>query len=164
MTPIEWVCDILKREMSLLNGQVYLWDQKINIPPDNAIYIAVGVQSCKPFSNTFDHTSNGDGLLESQSTNFMATLSIDILSQGPDARDRKEEVILALRSHYARQVQESYGFYIAGLSSSFVNLSSIEGTAIPYRFNIAVNIQYKVVKEKQISYYDTYSKSVVTED
>jgi hypothetical protein len=149
--------------MGLTPGRVYLWDQKLNIPSDDGLYIAVGVLMVKPFSNNVVNNSNLVGFEEAQSVNVMATLSIDILSRGPSARDRKEEIIMALRSNFATQVQEKQGFYIAGISSAFTNLSEIEGAAIPYRFNISVNIQYFIVKKKQIDYYDTYSKDVITE-
>lgn len=159
--PIMLVCDVIQKELGLANGQVYLWDQKINIPIDEKLYIAVGVLSCKPFSNTNRMEGGGSGLEEDQSVNMMATLSIDILSRGPQARDRKEEVILALQSVYAQSQQEVNSFYIGKISTGFVNLSQIDGAAIPYRFNISVNMQYTVRKSKAVPYFDTFSEQVV---
>ncbi len=157
-------CDILKTEMSLDADQVYLWDQKINIPTDSRLYIAVGVSSCKPFANNREMLSvGGGGLDELLTANFLAKLSVDILSRGTDARDRKEEILLALSSIYAEQIQEGNGIFVGILSDSFVNLSEIDGAAIPYRFNIAVNLQYQVSKRKSVPYYDTFTDSVITE-
>lgn len=90
---------------------------------------------------------------------MLATLDIDIISRGPEARDRKEEIILALNSIYAQSQQEGNSFYIGKLppSARFVNLSNIDGAAIPYRFRISVNLQYAFVKSKAIDYFDTFS-------
>lgn len=156
MTALELFCSIIQHEMDLERGQVYLWDQKINIPVDSALYIAVGVLSCKPFGNTRRMVGTVDALSEELSVNMQATLSVDILSRSAQARDRKEEVILALNSTYSQQVQNGNGFYIAPISSGFVNLSEIDGAAIPYRFNISVNIQYQVTKTREIDYYEEF--------
>lgn len=152
-------CEILQREMGLANGRVYLWDQKIFQPSDNNLYIAVSVPSCKPFSNNVQPDPITGWLNAVQITNMLATLDIDIISRGPEARDRKEEIILALNSIYAQSQQEGNSFYIGKLppSARFVNLSNIDGAAIPYRFRISVNLQYAFVKSKAIDYFDTFS-------
>lgn len=156
--PIGLFCDIIQTSMELDPGQVYLWDQKINIPIDGKLYVAVSVLSVKPFgnSNTFDSNNN-----EVQSANFLATLSLDILSRGTDARDRKEEVILALNSQYSEQQQELNSFRIFPISQGFVNISEVDGAAIPYRFCINVNIQYFVSKTQAVDYYDDFSSASV---
>lgn len=157
-TPLELFCDIIETEMGLSQGQVYLWDQKLNIPKDSRLYIAVGILSCKPFGNSNTLNSNGDSV---QSVNMSAMLSIDILSRSKDARNRKEEIILALGSDYAERQQELNSFYVSRLTNNFVNLSEEDGAAIPYRFNITATIQYFVSKTSAVSYYDTFSTSQV---
>lgn len=155
---IELFCDIISNQMSLSQGQVYLWNQKINIPIDSRLYIAVGILSCKPFGNSNTLDTNGNSIL---SVNMQAMLSLDILSRGPDARDRKEEIILALQSNYAQSQQELNSFYIGKLSTNFVNLSEIDGAAIPYRFNLSIPIQYFITKTQAIQYYNTFPTSQV---
>jgi hypothetical protein len=44
----------------------------------------------------------------------------------------------------------------------FVNLSMIDGDAIPYRFNISVNMQYFVRKVKAVAYFDDFADVEVT--
>ncbi len=163
MSAIKLFCDILAHEMELENDQVYIYNQKIDLPKDDRLYIAVGILTCKPFSNTRKEAVSGDDLNEEVSSNFLTTLSVDILSRGVDARDRKEEIILALGGTYAQSVQEANGFLVGRISTSFVNLSSVEGAAIPYRFNISVQVQYFVSKIKAIEYYDDFTDSVITE-
>lgn len=164
MTALNLFCDVIETEMGLANGRVYLWDQKIMQPKDSGLYIAVGVISCRPFSNINTPDGSGSGLDSVQSTNFFATLSVDIISRGPEARDRKEEVIMALNSNYAQTQQELNSFYIAKISSSFLNLSAEDGAAIPYRFNISVNLQYAVRKINPVAYYDQFQDAEVNID
>lgn len=162
--PIQLVCDILQNQMALSNGRVYLWDQKINQPSDNSLYIAVSIDSCKPFGNIITR-SFGSGLQAIQTVNMQATVGIDIISRGTDARDRKEEIIMALGSDYAESQMELNSFFVAPISSAFVNLSHLDGTAIPYRFHIETNMLYIATKQLAVPYFDTFVNppSVVTE-
>jgi len=163
-TPLQLLCDILQTELGLADGRVYQWDQKINSPTDNDLFLALSVLNCKPFSNTREYDGSGAGLDVIQSTNFSATIQIDVISRGIAARDRKEEVLLALNSVYAEQQQELNSFRVFPLSQSFVNLSGIDGAAIPYRFSISVNMQYAVVKTKAVPYFDTFAAASVSTD
>lgn len=155
-TPLLLFCEIIQRFMGLPDGRVFLWDQKIFQPTDPALYIAVQVLTCKPFGNTkkFDGTTND----QIQSVNMHSTLQVDIMSRSDEARDRKEEIVLALNSQYSEFQQEANSFYIGKLppGSQFVNLSNQDGAAIPYRFNIAVAIQYFVTKALASDYFDTF--------
>lgn len=159
--PLELFCDVIRRELELGTDQVYLWDQKINIPKDSRLYVAIGVSSAKPFGSTM-RFSPGAGLDAEQAVNMIAKLDVNILSRGPDARDRKEEVVLALGSVYAQQQQAANSFYIAPLSENFVNLSQEDGAAIPYRFTIPVTIQYVFRKTKSVPYFDDFDTVDVT--
>jgi hypothetical protein len=165
-TPLLLLCDILQSELWLAQGRVYLWDQKIMQPTDAGLYVAVSVPSCKPFANTTQPDGSGSGLNSVQVVNMLATVDIDIISRGPDARDRKEELILALNSVYAQSQQEINSFLIGKLpaGSRFLNLSEIDGAAIPYRYKISINMQYAVTKIKPVSYYDTFAAAQVTTD
>lgn len=158
-TPLVLFCEIIQREMGLANGRVYEWDQKIMQPTDSGLYIAVSVPVCKPFGSG-NKFVNG---IQVQSVNMMATVDIDIISRGPSARDRKEEIILALNSIYAEQQQEANSFYIAKLpaSSQFVNLSNVDGAAIPYRYRISINMQYMVKKSPVAPYFDEFEDTEI---
>lgn len=156
LSSLKLFMDVLKKELALTDDQIFLFDQKFENPNDSRLYIAVGVLTCKPFSNSNQSVSVGANLTEVQSTNFRAILSIDIQSRSTAALMRKEEVILALNSTYAKQQMELNGFYIAPQSSAFVNLSELDGAAIPYRFNISVTIQYAVTKTKVIPFYNDF--------
>lgn len=163
-TPLELVCDIIQTSMGLSQGQVYLWDQKINIPTDSRLYVVVGVQNCRPFANRPRFVGGSASFIAEQTVNMLATLTIDILSRGPAARDQKELVLLAMSGPYSLQQQELNSFYLATLPTSMVNLSHIDGAAIPYRFQILANLQYFSKLTTNPGYFeDAGSFSVITD-
>lgn len=164
-TPLMLVADIIQTSMGLSQGQVYLWDQKINIPIDSRLYIAVGVTNSKAFGNSTKYVGTDDDFTAVQSVNVLDLLSIDILSRGLAARDQKELILLALNSPYAESQMELNSFYVAPQSTNFINLSQIDGAAIPMRFQIAVNLQYFVTNQSNPPYFDTFVNppTVVTE-
>jgi hypothetical protein len=94
----------------------------------------------------------------------MATLSIDIISRSNEALLRKEEILLALNSQYAESQQELNSFFIGTLPAGgqFVNLSYVDGAAIPYRYNISINIQYFVTTLKASPYYTDFQDPEIT--
>lgn len=159
---LELFCDVIQAGMNLSEGRVFLWDQKLMLPSDAGLFVAVSVLNCKAFGNTrkYDATS---GFNQVQSVNMLALLSLDIISGGPEARDRKEEVIMAFNSTYSQQQQELNSFHIGQLSTNFINLSQLDGSRIPYRFQINLNLQYLVTKTSSVPYFDTFSDpSVLT--
>lgn len=161
-TPLLLVCDILQNQMNLQQGRVFLWDQKIFLPKDNDIYIVVGIVSSRPFGNT----NRFDGATHTtiQSINMLDLISLDIISRGPAARDRKADMLIALNSNYAESQQELNSFFIGKLpsGSQFINLSDVDGSAIPYRFRIQVALQYFVTKVQSVSYYNEFSSVEIT--
>lgn len=157
---IDLLCNIIQTEMGLSNGQVYFYEQKIDIPKDYKIYIAVGVLSSKPFGRS---SKFNDGI-ETQSVNTLLSCSIDILSRSIEAFTRKEELILALGSQYSESMQEANNFHVAPLSQNFVNLSQGDGAAIPYRYNITCNMQYMIKKVKAVPYYDNFQDIEIVTD
>lgn len=162
-TPLLLVCDIIQNQMGLAQGRVYLWDQKIMQPTDSGLYVAVSVMNPKVFGNNTSFDGSGSGLVAQQYVNMQAILDIDIISRGPAARDQKEQVVMSLQSIYSEQQQEANSFYISKLPSSgrFLNLSEIDGAAIPYRYKISFAIQYFVNKTVPISYFDTFNSPTV---
>lgn len=161
LSPLMLFCEIIQREMDLDPGRVYLWDQKIFQPKDDGVYIAVGVLTSEPFAN-INKSVGASGLDEVLTANIKSTLSLDVISRGPSALYRKDELVLALNSNYSQSQQEINSFYIGKLTPRFLNLSPVDGAAIPYRFNVTVNIQYFIKKTKGIPYFDGFTKSIVT--
>lgn len=163
-TPLVLFCDIIRNGMGLAADQVWLWDQKIFQLTDSRLYIVVSVPACEPFSNINRPDPITGSLNQSQSVNMLAHLQVDIISRGPDARDRKEEVVLALNSVYSEQQQEANSFFVSRLNYKFINLSNLDGAAIPYRYSISLQMQYMVTLVKPAPYFDTFNIPSTTTD
>lgn len=156
------IVTILKAELQLDDSRVYIFNQKYQLPTDNGLLIAVGIETGKPFgAQSF---LNPDGT-ETQTLNMSAMLWLDIVSRDTSALDRKEEIVMALNSQFAQSVQEKYSFHIGRLPPVPIPaLSEVEGSAIPYRFKIMMQVQYLVKKTKTTPYYSTSSDSITIEE
>lgn len=161
LTPLGLLADIIRQYMGLASNRVWIYDQEINEPKGvNDLYVILGVVTSKPFG--FSGRRNGVEFVSSVNVSDM--VSVDIKSKNTDALYRKEEVLMALTSQYAQQQYARNSFKAGPLSTSFVNLSNLDGAAIPYRFNISINLQYSVVKGKVASYYDQFEQPEVITD
>lgn len=160
--PYRLVCDILQKEMDLEDDRVYLYNQKIFEPTDNGLFIAVKFIHGKTFGNTNRPSSVVGGLDSDQSINVMGALQMDIISRDLSALYRKEEILMALNSDYAQNQYSANSFSVALLSKNFLNLSGLDGSAIPYRFNIEMNIFYFQKKTSPVDYFDDFSSVEVT--
>lgn len=163
-TPLELLCDVIQHELGLPAGRVYLWDQKFTVPKDSELYVAVSVVSCKPFGNNIRFNGDESGLEGVQSANFVTVLDVDIYSRSAEARNRKEQVVLALSSLYSLQQQESNSFRIFPVTDAFKNISVEDGPAIPYRFSIGVTIQYAVTRTQAASYFNDFEEPEILTD
>jgi len=163
--PLLLFCDILQHEMNLADGRVYLWDQKIFQPKDQGLYIAVSAATPRAFGNTnrFNSVTNQTDCYVS----MVCEIMVDAISRGPAARDRKEEIILAMGSNYAEQQMNNNSFYVARLPTNggrFVNLSDVDGAAIPYRYQIRFNMQYAYAKAQAVEYFDGFETPEIAID
>lgn len=155
---IKVVADVIQAELALANDRVYLYNQKWRIPPDEGLFVVVGFQSAKAFGakTTYENDPITNELVEVQSVNQQETYTIDLLSRDSSARVRKQEVILALNSTLCQNAQEQYNFKIANLPTSFVDVSSLEATAILNRYQLAFNTLVVYQKIKSVLFYDQF--------
>ena len=161
--PLKVIADILQTKLGLKAGRVMLYNQKYNIPKDDKIFIMVGEEDNDVYAastNTMD-TSDGSGYEERNDVLVRATAVIDVLSAGPEARERKHEVILALNSIYSQQMQELNSLRIANLPVGFVNTSDLEASQMLNRFTIKFNILYRKSNKNSVDYYDKFKTEVV---
>lgn len=163
-TPLLLLCEVIQKQLGLSNGRVYLWDQKIMQPTDSGLYVAVSVASCKPFGNVNRPVSTVSGQDAEQFIAMSAMIDIDVISRSAVARDRKEEILIALGSTYCQQQQNANSFYVALLPTGFVDLSNVDGAAIPYRFKISVRMQYAYAKTQANQYFDDFESVEVVTD
>ena len=160
--PIKVVAAILKSEMSLANERVVVYNQKWTLPNDSDIFISLGLGTSKVFANRNSTEDREAGFYEVQEINVRESIVIDILSKDSTARERKEEILLALRSVFSQQQQEINSLKIANIPDSFNDISVVEAAARLNRYNITIGVLSWRKKEKVVEYYDSYEYEVET--
>lgn len=162
------IIDILKERMTLADSQVWIRSQNRKIPADTKLYLIVGMVSTQVVSaQTYMEEQIIDTLTKQVEINRVQTLEniqIDILSRSNDAITRRWEIVAALKSIYAQQKQEANYFKICREPSSFLDISSAEGSSQLNRFSITIPcfVWYKkeTVLEDSYDYYDKFTQRV----
>lgn len=153
------ICKIIQTEMGLSEGQVMIYNQKKNLPPTSGLWVTVGFLTGKPFGSSTKVVDD----VETQIVNMGSVMSIDLMSRDESALDRKEDIVAALGSTFAQQMQEKFSFKIGRLPSNFVDVSEVEGAAILFRYNMSFQVQYVLKKTKKVGFYDTFNHTVLVE-
>lgn len=161
--PIKLICQVLQRQLDLTDKQIWIYNQKRDIPNDYGVYYVVSYLGQKIIGNIRKEIATQQGLMEYQSVHSLAMYQLDVLSRGSKAREMRDKAIMALNSTYSQQVQEANGFQIARNSFQVTNTSEVEGTAELNRYSVSFNVTYMTETTKSIDYYDTFTKEVITE-
>jgi len=161
--PIKQICKILQNSLNLSDSQIWIYNQKRDIPNDFGIYFVLSYTGQKVIGNTRREIPTPNGLVEYQSVHNLANFAVDLFSRSSSIRDMRDKAIMALNSTYSQQIQEAHGFQIARNSFSVTNTSEIEGVAELNRYTVAFNVTYMSETSSSIDYYDTFTKEVITE-
>lgn len=161
---IKVLADILVYEMSLESGQIMLAYQKWDIPPDNELYFALRCMGPgKVIANVNEVVPNGDGLDEVQSMTIRDLIQLDMMSFSDQARVRKEEVIMALGSIYAQQLEDQYFVQIARNVGDPVDAGKLEGQKYLNRFVYTIPVTSVHTKIKSAPFFASLGASFITE-
>ena len=156
---VKVIGDILAQQMQLRTSgptaQIMLTNERFDIPPTNDLYIALSYVDGKPIGN--NNYFDGNTVVETQQVVMLYHIQIDIMSFGPDARTRKEEIYQALRSLYAQSLMEQWNMQVARIPSDFVDASSLEETKMLNRYTLTIAVTAMLTKTKTAtSYYTTF--------
>ena len=90
--------------------------------------------------------------------NFTGPVDIHLISRDLSALNRKEELVMALTGPYSRSQQEANSFYIARIPHNIVDISGIDGAAIPWHFVVSVELKYGTSRTFGSNYFDQVPK------
>lgn len=156
--PGKILLDVIKTFMGLSDEQIMFTNQKYFIPTEG-IYIVISyVGPSKVLATSSEIVSDGaGGYRERLSVAMLHMIQIDIMEYGNEARTRKEEIAMALRSIYSQQKQELYQMQIARHPGAFMDTSFLEETQMVTRFTTTVMTSSVNRKEAGTNeYYDTF--------
>lgn len=157
------LADIIQTEMSLADDHVFIYNQDFKIPEYDDLFIVLsylGAPRALANNNEIIVDSVTGNVSENQCLNQLENIAIDVMSRNPDARVRKEEVLMALTSVFSKAQQEQYQFKIFSQPSSFIDISEAEGAARINRYQITVPLMTSYRKSKIIEYYNQFSYTV----
>ena len=163
------IVDIIRHEMNLPAGNVWLRDQNKLIPNDNGLYIVVGMVNAFTLCNEVYMkdvvTLLGTEEHQINEVQQQENIQIDVLSRSNDALTRNIEIEMALQSFYGQQQQELNNFKIFRNPRSFVNSSGAEGGSTLNRYSITISAFVWYRKDMLLSspngdYYDDFKQRV----
>lgn len=156
------MCDVIKNQLALGNDQIWIYNQKINIPTDGRLYVIVSQVSAQQYAAGKKHTFSVT-MTSTTHQHAQETIRIDLLSAGSSAIDRAQEVIGALSSDYAEELANANGLRFPRLPSSFVDTSATEVTQQLYRTTIELKVLRAYTQSKTATHYDSFTRSIRTE-
>ena len=165
--PVLILADIIENFMSLGNGRIFIDNQNFKMPTDTGLFVVLQQISSNNYSTTnkFIPADEGqEGGQELITYRSQESYNINVMSRDSSARQRKEEVIMALNSDFSKNQQEKYSFKLAKISNSFNNISDVEGEAVlsRYVFNINLIAWYSSIRDT--AYYDQFSNQILIDN
>lgn len=155
--------NILIEEMDLDSQQIAVYNQKFDIPANFDIFLYLSYLSGKAYGSTIGYDTIDAVFTEIKTIQVQQIIGIDIVSRGDQAQLRKEEIILAFNSTFARQqmAEADNVLKIANLPISFLDLSNLEGPAILNRYHIELALLTLFQKQKAVSYYNQFPTKIL---
>lgn len=151
------VADIIQKELELDDDQVIIGNERFDPPNDNRLYATVLLSDGKPLSNRNKNEAVGDDLVEVQGITMREMLTINIMSSSIEALSKRYEVVMALKSNYAKRSMEANSFSIGQIPTTMANVSELEGASIPYKFNISTFVTFAIQKVKAVEFFDQHN-------
>jgi hypothetical protein len=165
LTFFEAMRQIIIHEMGLADDRVNIFNQRYAIPADDKIFVVLECLPSKILSNRSRYAINAQSgdYEEIQDLTIREEIVVGIYSKNMDALKRKEEVIMAMSSHYAQQVQEQYSFKIFR-DAPVQDLSVLEGAALLYRYDIPFILLTWTQRVTKVDFFDTFKGEVKVND
>ena len=152
---LDIIKQILDEEMNMPKNRVWAYNADVDLPKDSKLFIVLHYGQRKPISNTIKYKNTPDGLEEVQSMNVCEDVIVSLLSRNTEARDRAQEVHLAMNSTFARNLQAKEHIHISILGDVW-DASFLEATSRINRFDCKIRIFKSYEKIKAVDYYDKY--------
>jgi hypothetical protein len=165
-TPIvtaKLLCNIVKEFLGLQDDQVWIWNQKRDIPTDSRLYVIVSQRTIANTGTAKKLIGSEGGLVSRHSYHSQETLQIDLISASIDAIARAPEVVMSFSSDYSQALQELHGFRLATQPTSIVDSSAAEVTRQLFRTTIEVRCLRAYTTDKSVAYYEQFEIETQTE-
>jgi len=164
---VEVIADIISHEMDIPSGQIALYDQSVPSASQlTGLHIAIDILEKEVLNNNVRHESrDGDAdLWQVQTMQVREHICIHVFSADEEAHERNHEIVFALGSTYAQQVQEEYGMGIGRIPSAYIKVFDAAQTPPVNHYTITITAQRSHFKESKVDYYDKFQPAEIITD
>lgn len=159
MDVLKTVCDILKVGMNLQDDQIWIYNQKVDIPNDKRLYVVVSMKSETVIGNNIEEKNVYEGQDEVVWSNVVSDIGIELFSYNVNALNRRYDVLSSMRSTYSVQKQEELNCNIGRRPVAFFDSSFLAPSARLYSFYFMYRITHVENSAKPIDFYDDFSRA-----
>ena len=159
MDVLKTVCDILKVGMNLQDDQIWIYNQKVDIPNDKRLYVVVSMKSETVIGNNIEEKNVYEGQDEVVWSNVVSDIGIELFSYNVNALNRRYEVLSSMRSTYSVQKQEELNCNIGRRPVAFFDSSFLAPSARLYSFYFMYRITHVENSARPIDFYDDFSRA-----
>lgn len=157
------ICDIIKDGMSLKADQIWIYNQRWEIPQDKRLYVVVGLLSSAPYGNTSKVSVDPlvTNMPETISQYVKESISVNLFSYTTEAIERYPEVIGSMMSTYSQRIQEAQALKIFPIPANVNDVSQTEGPSLLNRMSITLQVLRKYDMILYADYYDRITPGYV---
>ena len=159
MDVLKTVCDILKVGMNLQDDQIWIYNQKIDIPNDKRLYVVVSLKTETVIGNNIEEKDVTSGQDEVVWSNIVSDIGIELFSYNVNALNRRYDVLSSMRSTYSVQKQEELNCNIGRRPIAFFDSSFLAPSARLYSFYFMYRLTHVENSARPIEYYDDFSRA-----
>lgn len=159
MDVLKSICDILKVGMNLQDDQIWIYNQKVDIPNDKRLYVVVSLKTETVIGNNIEEKDVTSGQDEVIWSNIVSDVGIELFSYNVNALNRRYEVLSSMRSTYSVQKQEELNCNIGRRPIAFFDSSFLAPSARLYSFYFMYRITHVENSARPIEYYDDFSRA-----
>ena len=157
---IKVLADLIESELELppQPPRVFIYNQRWKLPNYEGMFVLIEFLGSKVFGSRLGYVNSADGetLLEVKSHNTQETYQVKVFSADSEARVRNHEIVLALNSTAAQQLQEKFAFKLANLPIAFNDISEVEASARLNTYAIRFNALRKYEVSKPVEFFDQF--------
>jgi len=158
--PLKAVCNLLANQLNLPAGRMMIDYERWQVPNEGLFCVAGYLGP----SETIGAVSYLDTATDEEvdQVAMVHHIQIDFMSIIPDdsARLRKEEVLMALRSFYAKRYLSSVGVGMAWISGEMTDTTYLEAKNYINRYTTRCSVNALHTKRQSASSFDTFSATL----
>lgn len=159
MDVLKTVCDILKVGMNLQDDQIWIYNQKVDIPNDKRLYVVVSLKNETVIGNNIEAKDITSGEEEIVWSNIVSDIGIELFSYNVNALNNRYQVLSSMRSTYSVQKQEELNFNIGRRPTAFFDTSFAAPSARLYAYYFEYRLTHVENSARPIEYYDDFSRA-----